>query len=202
MGVLEPARTIPDVLGRLGLTPQRYLIYPADFQQLNNHEMLLTAFGMACHQGLAADIKLVCNGAPDARQTWLLRAAHGMNLGDRVLFPGFLPSAEWATLLSHCAGLMYPSLSEGVGLSVIEAVAAGAPVACSNTTARPKVAVNAALLFDPRIPTQMAQAIISLVQDKALRARSSHTGIFSNIIASVQRVAQRLLALFPLASHK
>jgi hypothetical protein len=62
-------------LSRYGLTPQRYLIYPANFWRHKNHEMLLTAFSMACQGGLAADIKLVCTGAPGARQEWLLRAA-------------------------------------------------------------------------------------------------------------------------------
>ena len=163
-------------LERLGLTAQRYLLYPANFWQHKNHEMLLTAFGMACQQGLPADIKLICTGAPGARQKWLIDAAHSMRLGDRVIFPGYLPSAEIATLLANCTGLVFPSLFEGFGLPIIEAMAAGVPVACSNTTALPEVAAGAALLFDPRIPTQIAQAMLALVQDTALRTRLIQAG--------------------------
>lgn len=164
------------ILDLLGLTPRRYLIYPANFWKHKNHEMLLTAFGMACRNGLAPDIKLVCTGAPGARQQWLTSAAHAMNLGGRILFPGFLPHAELATLMTHCNGVVFPSLYEGFGLPVIEAMAAGVPVACSNTTSLPEVAADAAILFNPRVPTQIAQALVSLVDDTALRTKLIQAG--------------------------
>ncbi|MHB1143153.1 MAG: FkbM family methyltransferase [Sulfuricaulis sp.] len=159
------------VLRRLSLTPQQYLIYPANFWKHKNHEMLLTAFGMACHEGLAAGVKLVCTGAPGARRDWLMSTARNMNLADRVLFPGYLPNAELAALIANCSGVVFPSLYEGFGLPIIEAMAAGVPVACGNTTSLPEVAADAAMFFDPRIPTQIAQAMVSLVEDEALRAR-------------------------------
>ncbi len=188
------------VLDRIGLTPQRYLIYPANFWKHKNHEMLLTAFGMACHDGLASDVKLVCTGAPGVRQEWLLRAAHTMNLGDRVLFPGYLPSKELAALMANCCGVIFPSLYEGFGLPVIEAMAAGVPVACSNTTSLPEVAANAAMLFDPRIPTQIAQAIISLVEDEVLRARLIQAGQQRVVdFSDPERMAREYWELFQFA---
>ena len=165
------------ILDRLDLASQRYLVYPANFWKHKNHEMLLTTFGMACHEGLPADIKLVCTGAPGARQAWLMSAARIMNLGDRILFPGYLPNAELAALMADCIGVVFPSLYEGFGLPVIEAMAAGIPVACSNTTSLPEVAADAAILFDPRVPTQIAQAMISLVENEALRARLIQDGL-------------------------
>lgn len=164
------------ILRRHNLTPQGYLIYPANFWRHKNHEMLLTAFGMVRHQGLSVDIKLVCTGAPGARQDWLISAAHTMNLGDHVLFPGYLSDADLATLIANCKGVVFPSLYEGFGLPVIEAMAAGVPVACSNTTSLPEVAADAAILFDPRVPTQVAQAMIALVENEALRARLIQAG--------------------------
>lgn len=165
------------ILGRSGLSPQRYLIYPANFWKHKNHEMLLTAFAMACHDGgLEADIKLVCTGALKERQEWLMGAAHAMNLEDRVLFPGYLSNTELAALMANCSGMVFPSLYEGFGLPVIEAMAASVPVACSNTTSLPEVAADAALLFDPRIPTQIAQAMVSLVKNEALRTRLIQAG--------------------------
>ena len=164
------------VLNRLGLTPQGYLVYPANFWKHKNHEMLLTAFGMACHKGLSTDIKLVCTGAPGARQEWLKRAACTMNLGERILFPGYLPNTDLAALMANCVGVVFPSLYEGFGLPVIEAMAAGVPVACSNTTSLPEVVADAAILFDPRVPTQITQSIISLVEDEALRDRLVQVG--------------------------
>ena len=186
-----------DVLARLGLTPRTYLLYPANFWKHKNHEMLLCAFGMAGQRGLAHDIKLVCTGAPGARQKWLESAARIMNLGGEVIFPGFLPTPELAILMTHCAAVVFPSLYEGFGLTVIEAMAAGVPVACANTTSLPEVAADAALLFDPRVPTQIAQAMISLTGDEALRARLTLAGHqraaeFSN----PERMAREYWSLF------
>ncbi|MCD2450815.1 glycosyltransferase family 4 protein [Methylicorpusculum oleiharenae] len=165
------------ILDRLKLTRQRYLMYPANFWRHKNHEMLMTAFGMACHEGLAKDIKLVCTGAPGERYEWLMKAAYSMNLGDRIIFPGYLPNTELAALMSHCVGVVFPSLYEGFGLPVIEAMAAGVPVACSNRTSLPEVAADAAIMFDPRIPTQISQAMISLVENTELRVQLIQAGL-------------------------
>ena len=163
-------------LVRLGLTQQRYLLYPANFWKHKNHEMLLTAFGMACRGQLPADIKLVCTGAPGARQDWLLRAARAMGIAERVPFLGYLPEEELGPLIANSVGLFFPSLYEGFGLPVIEGMAAGVPVACSNTTSLVEVAADAAILFDPRVPAQLAEAMSKLVEDEALRARLVDAG--------------------------
>jgi glycosyltransferase involved in cell wall biosynthesis len=191
------------VLSRLGLIPRRYLVYPANFWKHKNHEMLLTAFGAACRTGLAADIKLVCTGAPGARQEWLKSAARSMNLDDRVLFPGYLSSAELGGLMVRCCGMVFPSLYEGFGLPVIEAMAMGVPVACSNTTSLPEVAADAAILFDPRIPTQIAQAMISLVEDRPLRARLIQAGLQRAAkFSDSERMAREYWELFQYALAK
>ena len=165
-----------ELLPRFGLTVERYLIYPANFWKHKNHEMLLTGFGMACYSRLAADIKLVCTGAPCERQSYLVKAAQAMNLSKRVIFPGYLSNEEFTCLLVNARGMIFPSLYEGFGLPVIEAMAAGIPVACSNTTSLPEIATNAAILFDPRVPTHIAASIITLVNDKDTRSRLIQAG--------------------------
>jgi hypothetical protein len=105
-----------------------------------------------------------------------MNAARSMKLGDRILFPGYLPNTELSALMANSIGMVFPSLYEGFGLPVIEAMAAGVPVACSNTTSLPEVAADAAILFDPRVPTQIAQAMISLVENEALRAQLIQAG--------------------------
>ena len=186
-----------DVLPQLALVKDRYFIYPANFWKHKNHEMLLTAFGMACNEGLAPDIKLVCTGAPGQRRDWLIEATRKMNLANRVIFPGYLPDAELAGLISNCTGLIFPSLYEGFGLPVIEAMAAGVPVACSNTTSLPEVADDAALLFDPRIPTQIAEAIISLASDEILRSRLIQAGLKRAMeFSDTERMAREYWQLF------
>jgi glycosyltransferase involved in cell wall biosynthesis len=192
-GKLDPAhiKTIPlhvsqhslrnaardeSILDRLQLRAGKYLIYPANFWKHKNHEMLLTAFGLARRSGLADDIRLVCTGAPGVRQQWLEQAAYGLGLQNHVLFPGYLANAELLALVTNSAGVIFPSLYEGFGLPVVEAMATGVPVACSNVTSLPEVAGDAAILFDPRIPEQIAQAMISLAHDKELSARLVQAG--------------------------
>ena len=188
------------ILDRLGLIPQRYMVYPANFWKHKNHEMLFTAFGIACHEGLPTDIKLVCTGAPGARQAWLTNAVRTMNLGDRIIFPGYLPNSELAALMADCVCVVFPSLYEGFGLPVIEAMAAGVPVACSNTTSLPEVAADAAILFDPRVPTQIAQAMILLVENDALRARFIQAGLQRAAeFSDTERMAREYWDLFQYA---
>lgn len=159
------------ILERYGLTRQQYFIYPANFWKHKNHEMLLTAFCVACRDGLPDGICLICTGAPGARQDWLRAAASAMGLGDLVQFPGYLSNEELGVLMGNSLGVLFPSLYEGFGLPVIEAMAAGVPVACSSMTSLPEVAGDAAILFDPRNPKELARAICSLAKDAALRER-------------------------------
>ena len=188
------------LLCRLGLTHQRYFLYPANFWKHKNHEMLITAFSCACHNKLEPDIRLVCTGAPGARRDWLKHACNMMNLDDRIIFPGYLPEKDLSILLTNSLGIIFPSLYEGFGLPIIEAMAAGVPVACSNSTSLPEVSGDAAILFDPRIPEQIANAIITLANDKRLRSQLIDSGKqrakeFSN----VHRMATEYWELFQVA---
>jgi glycosyltransferase involved in cell wall biosynthesis len=167
---------ITDILGRLGLQPGRFLLYPANFWKHKNHEMLLAAFGVASRMGLPTDVKLVCTGASITRAHWLAHSARALQLEERVVFPGFLAEDDFNAMASRSAGLVFPSLYEGFGLPVVDAMALGVPVACSNVTALPEVAGGAALLFDPRIPDDIASAMVSLMQDRPLRERLIDAG--------------------------
>lgn len=165
------------LLSALGLEQGQYLVYPANFWKHKNHEMLLEAFLLARTQGLSDRIKLVCTGAPGERQQWLATAIGSMGLAEHTVLPGYISDEELAVLLKGSRGMIFPSLYEGFGLPVIEAMAAGIPVACSNVTSLPEVASGAALLFDPRIPEQIAAAIHALVSNEDARARCIQAGI-------------------------
>jgi glycosyltransferase involved in cell wall biosynthesis len=190
----------PRILDRLGLVRRRYLIYPANFWMHKNHEMLLTGFGIACNEGLDPDIRLVCTGASGARLDWLSEAATRMGLGDRIVFPGFVPHADLAALLGNAGAMVFPSLYEGFGLPVIEAMSAGVPVACSNTTSLPEVAAGAAVFFDPRIPLQIAQAMVSLMGSETLQEELRAAGrIRAAEFADTSRMVAEYWTLFEYA---
>ena len=164
------------VLRRLGLPMERYLIYPANFWKHKNHERLIAAFDLATHGRMATDVKLVCTGSPGKRQGELIDVVRTMGLGERVLFPGYLSDADLGVLMASSRGVVFPSLYEGFGLPVLEAMAAGIPVACSNTTALSEVVAKAAIFFDPYVPAQIADAMVTLVGNVAQRDRLIRAG--------------------------
>jgi glycosyltransferase involved in cell wall biosynthesis/2-polyprenyl-3-methyl-5-hydroxy-6-metoxy-1,4-benzoquinol methylase len=162
---------------RSNLEDARFLIYPANFWPHKNHAMLLTAFGMFRSRYPESDLRLVCTGAPDAEMERLREKAERMGLGDRVLFLGYVPDEDFAALMQSALAMIFPSLYEGFGMPVLEAMACGTPVLCSNVTSLPEVAGDAAIFFDPRKPSEIADAIGRIVVDPALAedlARRGH----------------------------
>lgn len=165
--VLKDDAPCKTLLTTLDLTPKKYLIYPANFWLHKNHEMLLTALKIAYHTNiLSKEVKLVCTGSPGKRQLWLINAAEKMGLKNQVVFTGYLKDIDIATLLGNSSGVIFPSLYEGFGLPILEAMAMNVPVACSNITSLPEIAQDGAIYFDPRIPEQIAKAMATLYTDK------------------------------------
>jgi glycosyltransferase involved in cell wall biosynthesis len=121
--------------------------------------------------------KLVLTGAPDARQQWLQHASNQMGLTEHIVFPGYLPSEQLHQIMQHASGVIFPSLYEGFGLPLIEAMAAGVPVACSNCTAMPEIAGDAAILFNPTTPHNIYQALQTLLFDEKQRATLIQRGL-------------------------
>ncbi len=184
-------------LARLALEEGNFLLYPANFWKHKNHEVLLQAFLMARTMGLHAQVRLVCTGAPGERMDALRSLTRELGLADHVVFPGFLPDDELGALMARCRGVIYPSLYEGFGLPVIEAMACGVPVACSRATALPEVAADAALYFDPRDAAAIADAMMSLANDGELRARLIAAGKKRAAeFADPDRMASEYWALF------
>jgi glycosyltransferase involved in cell wall biosynthesis len=188
------------LLARLGLEKTSYFLYPANFWLHKNHELLLTAFDMAAREELKPEIKLVCTGAPTQRQKELIENTQLMGLGDRVIFTGYVTNDELSSLLSNSTALIFPSLYEGFGLPVIEAMAAGVPVACSNTSALPEITAGAALLFDPDSPEQIAWAMITLSNDASMRDRLVQTGLKqASLFSDQNQMAMEYWELFETA---
>jgi glycosyltransferase involved in cell wall biosynthesis len=111
---------------------------------------------------------LVLVGAPTAHEDELRALACQLNVDDRVRFPGWVPEPELEGLYRLASCFVLPSLIEGFGLPVLEAMARGVPVACSDRPALPEVAGEAAILFDPQNQDAVTAAIKRLLGDPAL----------------------------------
>ena len=196
-------RRAAQVLHGLGLSADNYLLYPANFWPHKNHEALLEALSIARSQGLPRNLKLVCTGAPSERSAAVAAAADALGLHESVVIPGFLDDTQFAALLRFARGVVFPSLYEGFGMPVIEAMAVNCPVACSDATSLSEIAADAALLFDPEQPSDIARAILRLATDEALRATLVERGSRrAAAFADTGRMAREYLQLFDYAIER
>jgi hypothetical protein len=164
------------MLDRLGLVRGRFLLYPANFWAHKNHRMLATAFALYRQRHPHSDLKLVCTGALEARLAELRRSLERTEVADWIVLPGYVPRAELGMLMQTCLAFIFPSLYEGFGMPVVEAMQTGKPVLCSNRTSLPEVTGDAALLFDPERPTQILTSIERIEADPALASRLVELG--------------------------
>ncbi len=113
--------------------------------------------------------KLVIVGRAQWQHSEIHRLAANSMYTNDILFPGYLPDATVAALYNGCAVFVYPSLYEGFGLPVLEAMTCGAPVITSKTSSLPEVAGSAAILIDPFSVEEIASAIASVVNNASIR---------------------------------
>jgi hypothetical protein len=170
------AATRADTLAQLGLTDGDYLLYPANFWQHKNHDMLLMALVLYRSTHPDSTLRLVCTGEHDDHYARFARATRRMRLAEWVVAPGYVPQETLSALFDACAAVVFPSLYEGFGLPVLEAMAHDVPVICSAWTSLPEVAGDAALYIDPRSPTAIAGAIERVTTDRMLASHLVKAG--------------------------
>ncbi|HTA32896.1 MAG TPA: glycosyltransferase family 1 protein [Solirubrobacteraceae bacterium] len=141
------------------------------------HKNLLALLGALAQLAPADRPVLVIPGYPTAYERELRARAGALDLASDVRFPAWVSEQELEGLWSIARAFVFPSLYEGFGLPVLEAMARGVPVACSNASSLPEVAGEAALLFEPHEESAIAQALRQVLGDEALRERLRELGL-------------------------
>jgi glycosyltransferase involved in cell wall biosynthesis len=136
---------------------------------------------------------LVLPGYATAHENELLEFARAAGVEPDVRFLGWCTGEEVEGLWAIAEAFVFPSLYEGFGLPVLEAMARGVPVACSNAASLPEVAGDAALLFDPHDEHAIAEALRRLLEDSALRDRLRSRGLARAREFSWERAARLTL---------
>ena len=136
-----------------------FIFYPANLWLHKNHKVLLTAFGMYRHAHPESKMHLVLTGFGGEAQTSLLADAECMGLSDSIHMLGYVSEKMLAALFRNCRALVFPSLFEGFGIPVVEAMMSGCPVICSNLTSLPEVMLDGALYCDPKNPDSIVEQL-------------------------------------------
>jgi len=139
---------------------------------------------------------LVMPGYATPHEAELRTRAAALRLTADTVFIGWLPAADLEGLYALAAAFVFPSLYEGFGLPVLEAMSRGVPVACSDRSAVPEVAGDAALLFDPTDPRGIAGAVERLLADDRLAAGLRARGLEHVKRFSWERTARETLAAY------
>lgn len=173
--------------------PNRFFLCLGTFEPRKNLERCVLAFSQIAAK-LSSDLVLA------GRWGWKTRGLRAV-LNDspyagRIHLPGFIMDEDLPAVLSAATALLYPSLYEGFGLPVIEAMACGTPVVVSRASSLPEVAGDAALYVDPYDTEALSQALIALDSEEQLRCTLREKGLQRAKTFSWARTAELTLAVY------
>jgi glycosyltransferase involved in cell wall biosynthesis len=153
-----------------------FVLMVGDLQPRKNHLGLLRAFEQLVDQHPQLPHHLIFVG----KETWyadeVRRAIARSSVKGRVHLTGFVHDSDLVQFYGASDLFVFPSFYEGFGLPILEAMACGRAVACSNTTAMPEVAEAAGILFDPSSEREMARAMADVLLNQDLRQRLERLG--------------------------
>jgi alpha-1,3-rhamnosyl/mannosyltransferase len=178
--------------------PEHYALYLGINKPHKNLVRLIEAWSLLighCSLGFG-HWPLVIAGHWDPRYPQARERAQQLGLEQRVRFLGPVAEADLPALYSGADLFVFPSLYEGFGLPVLEAMACGVPVVCSKTSSLPEIVGEAALTFDPLDVEEMAAKIEKALGDEALREEMREKGLQRAARFSWERTAEKTLEVY------
>ncbi len=191
--VPAPADRVDAVRRRYGL-PERFALVVGTIEPRKNLVRLLEALQRLREEGLL--VPLVVVGSKGWLYDELFRRLEGSTLRADVHFPGYVPAADLPLLYNAATLVAMPSLYEGFGLPVLEAMACGTPVVSSDASCLPEIGGSAAHYFDPHDTEAMAQELRAVWTDVELRAEMRTQGLQQAARFSWARAAEQTLEVY------
>jgi glycosyltransferase involved in cell wall biosynthesis len=193
---VEPAkvRVVHHGIRELALRPserEKIVLHVGAIQTRKNIVRLVEAF-----EKLDADWRLVLAGSAGYGAGEILARIESSPARKRILVTGYVSPEELYRWYSRASIFAFPSLDEGFGMPVLEAMAAGLPVVTSNRSAMPEVAGDAALLIDPEDIEELASALSSLMQHEGLRTAWGRRGLARAKLFSWEKAARETWAAY------
>jgi glycosyltransferase involved in cell wall biosynthesis len=181
------------IAAKYGVTAP-FLLYVGRLQERKNLPRLLSAFARLRKEGV--DEKLVLVGKKD----WMFGNIHAqvesLGLADSVIFPGYVPSSDLPAFFNAAEAFVFPSIFEGFGLPVIEAMACGLPVLTSFGSSLEEIAADAAVLVDPLSEDSIAKGLGKLLGDAQFRARLGQAGLARSASFSFKKTAEQTIEVY------
>lgn len=171
---------------------RKYILTVGSIEPRKNLDVLLKAFHIV-HQQNGADFKLVIVG----RRAWLKKLHVPEEIKEAVIFTGYIPSKEdLAHIYQNAFLFVLPSIYEGFGLPVLEAMSTGTPVLCSNTSSLPEVGGKAVVYADPGNPSDFADKIIKIIRNESLRSELIQKGLQRARLFTWDKAAKETLSVY------
>lgn len=188
------AEVVAEVREQYNLT-QPYVLAVGVIEPRKNYPRLIEAFcRLRTQTGLPCQL-VIAGGAGWLSEETLRRAGQSPYPSD-VRFVGYVPDWQLAALYTGAEVFAYPSLYEGFGLPVLEAMACGTPVVCANTSSLPEFATDAALLVPPEDPHAIADALETACTNPPERQRLREAGIRRVQDYTWRKSAERLVRIY------
>ncbi len=191
--VPAPPDTVREVRRRYGL-PDHFVIHVGTIEPRKNLTRLVEALQCLRQEGLS--VPLVVVGSKGWLYDDFFRRLEELEVRDSVRFTGYVPAADLPLLYNAATAAAMPSVYEGAGLPVLEAMACGTPVVCSNSSSLPELGGQAARYFDPYDVAAIAEAIRAVWTDADLRAEMREQGLKQAARFSWERAAEETLAVY------
>ncbi len=185
---------LEQVRRRYGI-PGPFIYHVDNIEPRKNLVRLVKAF-MLARKRLQRPVRLVITGQRGWLTGKLFRSLNGLDLGDHVIFTGYVPHGELPLLMNAAQAFVFPSLYEGFGLPVLEAMSCGTPVVTSNISSLPEIVGRAAVLVDPNDVESIASGMVRVLEDQGLRWRLSAEGLVQARRFSWNKAAQETLRVF------
>ncbi len=182
------------------LLPERFILNVGSLEPGKNRATLLRAYGKLRERGLEHKLVIVGQRAWKYRNDFHL--AEQLGLKGEVMFSGYVPPEDMAAVYNAADLFVFPSLYEGFGLPVLEAMACGVPVVASNVSAIPEVAGEAALLVEPLDVEQLCDSMERILRDKRLQATLRRRGLERTKGFSWERAARETVAVYQEAATR
>jgi len=165
------------ILAKHGLTGLNYILTVASIEPRKNFERIIRVFGEIIKNKNHSDLILVCAGGAGWKNEGIHRLVKEKGLEGKVKFLGYVEEADLPSIYNGAKFFMYPSLYEGFGLPVLEAMSSRVPVLTSDVSSLPEVAGDAAIMVDPLSKKEIYNASIRLLENEALRKELQLKGV-------------------------